>query len=284
MQLICQHQPKAVEKLAADPAVIELLSYLVECREELILRQLRTKFNHIKNFDRLIDELVAQKIIIRENRRYRLGIQLINASSAPELTVELEGWLRGILEETDQAELLTIGELLWPLLEQPTVLYLREEALPVRTAISSADWELVTLNAQEIEAVTLPNYFYLKKAAATPTAFGIVQKLIGDVDEGFFMDQVGVIFEQLAKQKLRTRRPSIFREALTLTKVIDSERQTLEVPCFLERETDKSLVSEQKIGEHTPAVFHDALARAFSNILNEKIMNEITYIITKAID
>lgn len=215
------------QQLVQKPTAQALLAYFKQQTEPVILRQIRKDVPY-PQLDKTLDELIAHHVITRLDRRYTLSLPHI--TQWPEVPTDRlaefkklqQAYSPLVLAETC-LQLLTLQPLTHPI----EVTF----ELPCATVLENADFRFVTLNSASPSAPTLPNYFaWQTSEAPIPQAFAVLETLIGDVDPAFFFNQVSLIFEQVATGKLRTQRPSIFRESLLQTGILAEAPARLLIP------------------------------------------------------
>ena len=66
------------DKLTRQTFFKDLVNFLYQT-DDVTLRQIKAKFQEVPKIDRLIEEYVQTGYIIRDNKRYTIGIELLNS-------------------------------------------------------------------------------------------------------------------------------------------------------------------------------------------------------------
>ena len=82
-------------------------------------------------------------------------------------------------------------------------------------------FQLISLS-QEKWPATIPAFFAANRQLLSLPIYQKLLYLLGDVDEAYYLDQISVIFERVAKQ--RKIRPSIFLTSLIEGNILQSEQ------------------------------------------------------------
>ena len=102
-------------------------------------------------------------------------------------------------------------------------------------------YQLISLS-QEKWPATIPAFFAANRQLLSLPIYQKLLYLLGDVDEAYYLDQISVIFERVAKQ--RKIRPSIFLTSLIEGNILQSEQRfDLPVvdPAFLTEQNGSSM-------------------------------------------
>ena len=199
------------------------------------LREIKAQLG--EKSEKLLNPLIKHGLIIRENRRYYSGIQVV----VPDGEL-LKKWVPEILhvmgEMTRGQQLSLLEQLLY---ETPVIaVYRLPSEVPVafRQSVSNGELTITSVSLNQQNA-TLPNYF--KQLDEQTEAY----RLLGDVNIPYYLDQVQVVLEKISAHRRRIR-PSIFVESMKLFQLIDDEFQLL-VP-MIQQPINVSMMSEfQKI-------------------------------------
>ncbi len=237
-----------IEKRIMEPFFSEFVAYMdTNKSNEIILRELKKEFPQ-KKFEQFLDQLIQEKLVTRENRRYTLHLPIFsNESMEDEIEETTQKILDQLLELTKEEQQLAMGEEIWRYCfeEDDDYFYaVTSETLPIdKQSAGNDSYQFVSLNYQTKLPVTLANYFYLQKQQLPiPKDFILLAQTIGDVNETYFFDQVEVIIERIKKQKYKKRRPSIFFDALVLSDTLKIEEE-IQLPIISSREDKISLPS-----------------------------------------
>lgn len=265
---------KKFQHLLQEPTAVALLAYFKHQTGPVILRQIRQAVED-PHLDKTLDELITYGVILRQERRYLLDLPQLTAW--PEVTPAL---FAGLSELKASYSPIVLNEACTKLLAEHPITQPIELTfeLPYVTQLENDDYRLVTLNHGGQQTVSLPNYFAVKASdEALPAVFNELEHLIGDVDPVFFFNQIGVIFEQVATGHLRTRRPSIFRESLSQTGILDETTQQLLIPQVTEALGESPLAELAAFVPETAPLDHLTLQW----IRQQLTPDSLTYLIKK---
>lgn len=265
MKILTTNQ--SLKKSLSDPVTNQLITYFYQLEQPVILREIRAAFPEDQQLDKRLDLLIETGVVERKERRYRLLLPIY--PTFPENT--LYDQLRELIGPN---QLVSFVEQFYP--EALTGPVVATFDLPNRTVLENDSYALVTLNAEGVTDLTLPNYFYYQQRKR-PEAFASLEKLLGDVHPGFFFNQVELLLPRLLDGK-RPKRDSIFLESLILTKVAAAKPNCqLKVP----------MINALDQLEEVAALWgqYDEMARyfAFHQVLRDLLGLEssFTYIIQK---
>lgn len=230
---------KKLGKIIEQPIFSEFVAYMYENQQhEIILRELKTKFPQ-KKFEHFLDQLIEEKLVLRENRRYMLNFPIFNnekdLTESQNITNELLPQLRELSQEEQQ---LAMGEEVWRYCFEGEEDYFYGTTADIllvnKVSAGNEEYQFISVNREKELPVTLANYFYIQKEQLPmPKNFTDLAHTIGDVNESYFFDQIEVILERIQKQKYKKRRPSIFFDALVLSATIETnEIEEIRLPIF----------------------------------------------------
>lgn len=264
MEVYYNGENKKLEKLIREPLFLKVAAYLEEHQErEIILRELEKQLSN-PNLERIIEKMVEYGVIERKDRRYRL------------LTPYIKNWPETFpfssFDSSSEGHVIQLLERLEAELPRECF-FLTDLAFPTRTILENKHLQLITVG-KDLSVATLPNYFYGKKQSVDDL-YPDLTALLGDVEEGYFCDQVEVIFEKIETGKLRLKRRNIFYDALVLTSVVSKEQQII-IPKFV-KETKQEEISQQL----DPIQQTLSIQQQILGLLSSFTGNTITYYKTK---
>lgn len=213
-----------LKKSLSDPATNKLIKYLYQLEQPVILREIRAALSEDQQLDKRLDLLIETGVVERKERRYRLLLPIYEGFPENALYDQLK-------ELIGPDQLVSFVEQFYP--EELTGPVALTFDLANRTMLENDSYALITLNAEGITQLTLPNYFHYQQRKR-PESFAALEQLLGDVHPGFFFNQVELLLTTLLKEK-RPKRASIFLESLLLTTVAEAEPTwQLKVPVIKE--------------------------------------------------
>lgn len=207
----------------------ELVEELLNSQEPPTLRALKSKFTD-GSFDKILDRLIAEKLIIRQERRYYLGFPIYTEHDQQQIQVsddfyqaarnwstqEIAGFIKSFAASSVENKYFYGCQ---QGVEQGAVYALSHEQFQL-ISYSETQWP-----------PTLPAFFEANEQLRTLAIYDELMDLIGDVDPVYYLDQVSVILERIRKNK--KVRPSIFLESLQRVEIISPELHLLleEINC-----------------------------------------------------
>lgn len=179
-------------KLTAQPFFQELISYLSE-NDEVILRQIKKAFPHVKNLDRQLEDYIQAGYIKRDNKRYSLTLPLLESLEAVTLDSHL-------------------------IVDTASPLYEELVELSFETVLANQTNEVLIVESSSLmrDELNLANYFH-KLTTAQP--FSPKQKelyqLLGDVNPDYALKYMTTFLLKFGrKSEVKQKRLDIFVEAL----------------------------------------------------------------------
>lgn len=142
--------------------------------------------------------------------------------------------------------------------------------------------QFVSLNVQDKLSLSLANYFYLQKQQLPmPKKFLDLEKIIGDVNETYYFDQVEVILERIQAKKYKQRRPSIFFESLVLSNTVSTEvkeevQPQIKLP-MIEEDT-KAIIFPKENKEQTIEKRAYVKRKVYERLLEQLSFTDFSYI------
>lgn len=200
------------------PAFIALCQYMMAQSEPPTLRQLKGQFPE-KSFEKMLDRLLAKKVISRGDRRYRLNFPIY--TTADQQTV-----MEGIDVGQSMVSQVRISadkvQRLCQLEAQMQYFYACVSEIPqaVIYALAHPDFHWVTVS-QSMWPSTVPAFFAANQRQLNHPIFQELMRLLGDVDVDYYLDQVSVIFERMKKNK--KIRSTIFLHSLQMSEIVTAE-------------------------------------------------------------
>lgn len=266
-------QNKQLQKVLQNQETQVLLRYFWSLQKPAMLREIRQQLPELKHLDQQLDQLILHRVVQRENRRYQLSLPCYQ--SYPESSEYFE--ISALCQQFPQKEVLYfLVENFYQAAPVETIAV--DFLLPQRTKLANDDYQLVTINQSEPQALTLPNYFSYQAEMAYPVVFETLEKLIGDVNQAFFMNQIGMIFDFVLKGKA-PRRKTIYLESLLLTDSIQLTPEIkLNLPVLTADENNFSALTEKL--KHLP---EEVRFFVVNQLIQELLTQESwTYLIKKA--
>ena len=265
-----------------------LIDYMYQHQnEDIILRELKAVFPQRK-FEAFLDQLIDENLLKRENRRYSLNFPIFDESKFQKEIEEATSLMTQKLVSFSQEEKqLVMGEEMWSYCFESKSSYFYatvEYLLPISKHVAgNQTYQWVSLNYHDSLTFSLANYFYLqKKQIAMPVEFERLAKLIGDVNEMYYFDQVEVIIDRIKANKYKRRRPSIFYDSLVLTKTIETkiveneEKTQLAIPMI---ESKIKTIDFPKIA-HGQTVEEKAYIKrkVYECLINHHLLTDFSYL------
>jgi hypothetical protein len=226
---------KQLKKITANPLFQQVVDYLTQ-QPNVILRQLKARFENEAHFDIFLDQLIKYDLLERKNRRYTLNFPIFSSCDfvLPEkVIVEIQQ----MKQANPEFNCFLLGQWLWArLFEEESYFFgvdSRKTSLHfyTRTEIGNETLSFVSITSDDREEVTVANYFsVLREGGELPSTFQTLEKLIGDVDVDYFMLQTRRILRSL---KRKNGKRNIFQEALVETGTLqkdEEERYKLTLP------------------------------------------------------
>ncbi len=179
-------------KLTAQPFFQELISYLSE-NDEVILRQIKKAFPHVKNLDRQLEDYIQAGYIKRDNKRYSLTLPLLESLEAVTLDSHL-------------------------IVDTASPLYEELVELSFETVLANQTNEVLIVESSSLmrDELTLANYFHKLRTAQpfSPKQKELYQ-LLGDVNPDYALKYMTTFLLKFGrKSEVKQKRLDIFVEAL----------------------------------------------------------------------
>lgn len=202
------------QQIVTDPFYKQLVTYLLEQETPPTLRQLKEAFPASK-LEKKLERCIRAQLIIRENRRYFTTITY-DAVQSNQTTVD--DWVAKLMAKPIKpAQLYTLAK---DFQQQKWIGFLPETLdFCYPATLETSQLGMDAYSTQQM-ANTLPHYFQAIGQQES-RFYPKLTQTIGDVDPEYFLDQVQVILEKVARQ--RKIRPSIFLTALHETNLITPE-------------------------------------------------------------
>ena len=163
--------------------------------DDVTLRQIKAQFQDVSKIDRLIEEYVQAGYIIRDNKRYTIGFDLLES-----------------LENIDLDSQIFVDD------ESPVYTDLMAITFETRLENETNDLVLVEKTSIARDELTLSNYFF-KLAENLPMSElqQPLYDLLGDVNQAYALKYMtSFLLKFVDKDEVAQKRPDIFVEALAL--------------------------------------------------------------------
>lgn len=180
------------DKLTRQTFFKDLVNFLYQT-DDVTLRQIKAKFQEVPKIDRLIEEYVQTGYIIRDNKRYTIGIELLNSLENISLDSQI-------------------------FVDDESQIYTDLMKLTFETRLDNEANDLVLVEKTSIvrDELTLSNYFF-KLAENLPMSKEqeVLFDLLGDVNPQYALKYMTTFLLKFArKDEVAQKRPDIFMEAL----------------------------------------------------------------------
>lgn len=180
------------DKLTRQTFFKDLVNFLYQT-DDVTLRQIKAKFQEVPKIDRLIEEYVQAGYIIRDNKRYTLGFELLNSLENISLDSQI-------------------------FVDDESQIYADLMKLSFETRLDNETNDLVLVEKTSIarDELTLANYFF-KLAENLPMSKEqeVLFDLLGDVNPQYALKYMTTFLLKFArKDEVAQKRPDIFVEAL----------------------------------------------------------------------
>ena len=180
------------DKLTRQTFFKDLVNFLYQT-DDVTLRQIKAKFQEVPKNDRLIEEYVQAGYIIRDNKRYTIGIELLNSLENISLDSQI-------------------------FVDDESQIYTDLMKLTFETRLDNEANDLVLVEKTSIvrDELTLSNYFFkLAENLPMSKAQEVLFDLLGDVNPQYALKYMTTFLLKFArKDEVAQKRPDIFVEAL----------------------------------------------------------------------
>ncbi|MCR5492288.1 MAG: DUF1803 domain-containing protein [Streptococcus sp.] len=182
------------DKLTRQDFFKDLVNFLYQT-DDVTLRQIKAQFQDVSKIDRLIEEYVQAGYIIRDNKRYTIGFDLLES-----------------LENIDLDSQIFVDD--------ESQVYTDLMAITFETRLENETNDLVLAEKTSIarDELTLSNYFF-KLAENLPMSElqQPLYDLLGDVNQAYALKYMTTfLLKFVDKDEVAQKRPDIFVEALAL--------------------------------------------------------------------
>lgn len=281
-----KNKQKSIEKLVKHSFFSLFIAYMQQHQnEDVILRDLKKAFSNQK-IESFIEDLITEKLLIRNNRRYSLNFSIFDEGEfQEEIKKNVALILQWLLPMKQEERQYVMGEEIWRACFEEEADYFYGTTVDFtsinKQVSGNKTYQFVSLNSQTTLPFSLANYFYLqKKQFPLPPKFLNLAHLIGDVNEMYYFDQVEVIIERIQAKKYKKRRPSIFFDSLILTNTIKSiapeEGYQLAIPLI---DTTKKTKDFPKIKLNRTAAENAYIKRSvYEQLFKELSLSDVSYI------
>lgn len=180
------------DKLTRQTFFKDLVNFLYQT-DDVTLRQIKAKFQEVPKNDRLIEEYVQIGYIIRDNKRYTIGIELLNSLENISLDSQI-------------------------FVDDESQIYTDLMKLTFETRLDNEANDLILVEKTSIvrDELTLSNYFFkLAENLPMSKAQEVLFDLLGDVNPQYALKYMTTFLLKFArKDEVAQKRPDIFVEAL----------------------------------------------------------------------
>ena len=180
------------DKLTRQTFFKDLVNFLYQT-DDVTLRQIKAKFQEVPKIDRLIEEYVQAGYIIRDNKRYTIGIELLNSLENISLDSQI-------------------------FVDDESQIYTDLMKLTFETRLDNEANDLILVEKTSIvrDELTLSNYFFkLAENLPMSKAQEVLFDLLGDVNPQYALKYMTTFLLKFArKDEVAQKRPDIFVEAL----------------------------------------------------------------------
>lgn len=180
------------DKLTRQTFFKDLVNFLYQT-DDVTLRQIKAKFQEVPKNDRLIEEYVQAGYIIRDNKRYTIGFELLNSLENISLDSQI-------------------------FVDDESQIYTDLMKLTFETRLDNEANDLILVEKTSIvrDELTLSNYFFkLAENLPMSKAQEVLFDLLGDVNPQYALKYMTTFLLKFArKDEVAQKRPDIFVEAL----------------------------------------------------------------------
>lgn len=180
------------DKLTRQTFFKDLVNFLYQT-DDVTLRQIKAKFQEVPKIDRLIEEYVQTGYIIRDNKRYTIGFELLNSLENISLDSQI-------------------------FVDDESQIYAELKKLSFETRLDNETNDLVLVEKTSIarDELTLSNYFFkLAENLPMSKAQEVLFDLLGDINPQYALKYMTTFLLKFArKDEVAQKRPDIFVEAL----------------------------------------------------------------------
>ncbi|WP_045797637.1 DUF1803 domain-containing protein [Streptococcus equinus] len=182
------------DKLTRQDFFKDLVNFLYQT-DDVTLRQIKAQFQEVSKIDRLIEEYVQAGYIIRDNKRYTIGFDLLES-----------------LENIDLDSQIFVDD--------KSQVYTDLMAITFETRLENETNDLVLVEKTSIarDELTLANYFFkLSENLPMSELQQPLYDLLGDVNQAYALKYMTTfLLKFVDKDEVAQKRPDIFVEALAL--------------------------------------------------------------------
>ena len=182
------------DKLTRQDFFKDLVNFLYQT-DDVTLRQIKAQFQGVSKIDRLIEEYVQAGYIIRDNKRYTIGFDLLES-----------------LENIDLDSQIFVDD--------KSQVYTDLMAITFETRLENETNDLVLVEKTSIarDELTLSNYFFkLSENLSMSKMQQSLYDLLGDVNQAYALKYMTTfLLKFVDKDEVAQKRPDIFVEALAL--------------------------------------------------------------------
>lgn len=248
MKLIHDKSEKELIRVLRNPLFSKVTDYLYENRD-VTLRQLTVAFTE-KGFIKFLESCIEIGVILREQRRYCLGVPVFTELDYQEAVEDTPATTFISLAAASSLELCQWYQQQFAHLSEsfPPFFITDDVKLAQVHKINNEKLAIWSVNTVGPDSRDLPGYFSANRQLLEPVAFDELRKLVGDVDEDYFLGQVGWIISRVLREK--NPRPNIFLSALYEAKVLSKENESnfkLEIPQLSVKKYDETTENKEEV-------------------------------------
>ncbi|WP_423217962.1 DUF1803 domain-containing protein [Streptococcus equinus] len=182
------------DKLTRQDFFKDLVNFLYQT-DDVTLRQIKAQFQDVSKIDRLIEEYVQAGYIIRDNKRYTIGFDLLESLENIELDSQI-------------------------FVDDESLVYTDLMAITFETRLENETNDLVLVEKTSIarDELTLANYFFkLSENLPMSELQQPLYDLLGDVNQAYALKYMTTfLLKFVDKDEVAQKRLDIFVEALAL--------------------------------------------------------------------
>lgn len=248
MKLVCDVSDSKRNSLAQQPIFGRMTDFLHR-NQQVILRELVKEFPQA-GFAKYLESCIEAGLILRKDRRYQLALPVFSGKEQTTLlsTKAAQAFLQSG-KTKNAAELSLLFEAARRRATRGFDPYYLEADVELLRFAHLEDEALILASASvgDLQAEDLAGYFSANRRVVEPSVFAKMRRLLGDVDEDYFMQQIGWIVSRITRGKVP--RQTIFLETLLSTGIVAKTAEglfTMEIPCLVKGDvTGQSTLSDK---------------------------------------
>lgn len=278
MRMIHDNKQRELTQLLRNPLFSQLTDFLYE-NQNVTLRQLTQQFSE-KGFIKFLESCIEAGLILREERRYRLGLPVFTGSDYQEVVTHTQKTLLEGFETYALADICQwYQQQFYQIPESFAAYFIANDVnLAQVNKVSNEKLAIWSVNMQGFNSRDLPGYFEANRQLLEPAAFSQLRRLVGDVDEEYFLGQVGWIISRVLRGK--QPRASIFLTALCQTEVLSKDFNNtyqLKIPCL----SENNLVWETENNKFSTSKSHFSAVSLYSEVCQRYCSGFLEWVLIK---